>query len=176
MKSSIAVNGLLLAAVACARNTTGPLYKNPDAPVDDRVADLLQRMTIEEKTAQLIQGDIRDYLDIEDGTYNETGMAWIAETRANSIWTGLYMNRSMVARGARLGQDYLVNETRLGPSSQIGVDLRHANFPTRDSGLYPERRYSRRASTQRDHLQLAHRPWVRVQPGIGRKDGQGHCH
>lgn len=114
MKQSIAACGFLLAATVCATNTTGPLYKNPDAPVDDRVADLLQRMTIEEKTAQLIQGDIRDYLDIENGIYNETGMTWMAEKRANSIWTGLYMNRSMVARGARLGQDYLVNETRLG--------------------------------------------------------------
>lgn len=113
MKLLIATTALLATAV-CAKNTTCALYKNPDAPVDDRVADLLKRMTIEEKTAQLVQGDIRDYLDIENGTYNETGMAWIAETRANSIWTGLYMNRSMVARGAKLAQDYLVNETRLG--------------------------------------------------------------
>jgi beta-glucosidase len=119
MKHLVAACGFLLAAAVFATNTTSPLYKNPDAPVDDRVADLLQRMTIEEKTAQLIQGDIRDYLDIENGTYNETGMAWIAETRANSIWTGLFMNRSMVARGARLGQDYLVNKTRLGKARCI---------------------------------------------------------
>lgn len=33
-----------------------PRYKDPTAPVDDRVADLLGRMTIEDKTAQLIQG------------------------------------------------------------------------------------------------------------------------
>ncbi|KAG7121963.1 hypothetical protein HYQ44_002861 [Verticillium longisporum] len=71
-------------------------------------------MTVEEKTAQLIQGDIRDYLNITDGRYNETAMEWIATKRANSIWTGLFMNRTMVSRGAKLAQDYLVNETRLG--------------------------------------------------------------
>lgn len=97
-----------------ADNSSSPLYKNPDAAVEDRVSDLLGRMTIEEKTAQLIQGDIRDYLNITDGTYNQTGMAWIAETRASSIWTGLYMTKDMVSRGARLAQDYLVNSTRLG--------------------------------------------------------------
>lgn len=33
-----------------------PRYKDSTAPVDDRVADLLGRMTIEDKMAQLIQG------------------------------------------------------------------------------------------------------------------------
>lgn len=34
-----------------------PLYKDPKAKVEDRVADLLSRMTIEEKAAQLVQGE-----------------------------------------------------------------------------------------------------------------------
>ncbi|KAL2755641.1 glycoside hydrolase family 3 protein [Sodiomyces alcalophilus JCM 7366] len=116
MKFSFAVCASLLAATAKAAGNAScvPVYKNPDAAIDDRVADLLKRMTIEEKTAQLLQGDIRDFLDIDDGTYNETAMAWLAETRANSVWTGLYMTKSMVSRGARLAQDYLVNKTRLG--------------------------------------------------------------
>lgn len=117
MKFSFAVCASLLAAtVKAAANDSDcvPVYKNPDAAIDDRVADLLKRMTIEEKTAQLLQGDVRDFLDIEDGTYNETAMAWLAETRANSVWTGLYMTKAMVSRGARLAQDYLVNKTRLG--------------------------------------------------------------
>jgi beta-glucosidase len=113
MKFSLAAAASILAVAVQAADCV-PVYKNPNATVDHRVSDLLKRMTIEEKTAQLIQGDIRDYLDIENGTYNETGMAWIAEKRANSIWTGLYMNRTMVSRGAKLAQDYLVNQTRLG--------------------------------------------------------------
>lgn len=101
-----------------AASDDAPTYKNPQASIDNRVSDLLDRMTIKEKAAQLVQGDIRDFLDIEDGTFNKSGMAWIAESRANAIWTGLYMNRTVVAKGARLAQDYLVNETRLGKFSE----------------------------------------------------------
>lgn len=52
--------GLLLlglgAGLGAAQNGSRPLYKDPNAVVDDRVADLLSRMTIEDKRAQLIQG------------------------------------------------------------------------------------------------------------------------
>src|SRR5262245_45258030 len=37
--------------VACAR---GPVYRDPSAPVERRVADLLARMTLEEKAAQMV--------------------------------------------------------------------------------------------------------------------------
>lgn len=36
--------------------TSTPLYKNPKASIEARVNDLLPRMTLEEKVAQLIQG------------------------------------------------------------------------------------------------------------------------
>jgi beta-glucosidase len=37
-------------------NSSSPPYKNPHLPVEQRVADLLGRMTIEDKKAQLMQG------------------------------------------------------------------------------------------------------------------------
>lgn len=39
---------------ASKRATAGPLYKDPSKPVEARVEDLLKRMTLEEKSAQLI--------------------------------------------------------------------------------------------------------------------------
>ena len=33
---------------------TTPLYKNPDAPLEKRVEDLLSRMTLEEKVSQMM--------------------------------------------------------------------------------------------------------------------------
>lgn len=50
---------LLTLGTAWANST--PPYKNPHLPVEQRVADLLGRMTIEEKMAQLMQGMFRIY-------------------------------------------------------------------------------------------------------------------
>jgi len=43
----------LLFVTSCNTNQN-PDYKNPDIPVDQRVADLLKRMTLEEKVAQTL--------------------------------------------------------------------------------------------------------------------------
>lgn len=49
----IAVQGLTVVAGA---NIDAP-YKDPSLPVEARVEDLISRMTIEDKTAQLMQGE-----------------------------------------------------------------------------------------------------------------------
>ena len=47
---------ILTTALCLAACTAGePLYKNPDAPVEKRVEDLLKRMTLEEKVGQMNQ-------------------------------------------------------------------------------------------------------------------------
>jgi hypothetical protein len=62
MAVATAICGLLLAAgglVASINtnvNASAPPYKNPNLPVAERVSDLLGRMTIEDKMAQLMQG------------------------------------------------------------------------------------------------------------------------
>ncbi|KAK2029271.1 glycosyl hydrolase family 3 N terminal domain-containing protein [Colletotrichum zoysiae] len=120
MKLSLTFASSLLVATVAAQNGTytngtgTPVYKSPNATIDDRVSDLLKRMTIEEKTAQLIQGDITNYLNLTDGTFNQSGLTWLAEKRSNSIWTGLYTNLTTLAYGARVAQDYLVHNTTLG--------------------------------------------------------------
>ena len=51
--------GALLLLTVCssaqaAAATPLPLYKTPGAPIEDRVADLVQRMSMEEKVNQLV--------------------------------------------------------------------------------------------------------------------------
>lgn len=62
MVANLLSNGLLLvqlfAALALGKPTSSPLYKDPHAPVEKRVKDLLSRMTIEDKRSQLTQGMI----------------------------------------------------------------------------------------------------------------------
>lgn len=67
MFSNLLKSGLLLlllqpfSASVAGRDSNGghghrPLYKNPHVPVEKRIDDLLGRMTVEDKMAQLIQG------------------------------------------------------------------------------------------------------------------------
>ena len=60
MVASLLTKGLLLlqlgSGLVVAQNASRPLYKNPNAPVEARVSDLLGRMTLQDKMAQLIQG------------------------------------------------------------------------------------------------------------------------
>jgi beta-glucosidase len=49
----LAATGLLCFAGSSARGQETPPYRNPKLPVEQRVADLLSRMTLEEKVAQM---------------------------------------------------------------------------------------------------------------------------
>jgi hypothetical protein len=52
--ASIAIISILLIGTEIESQTQAPDYKNPNLPIERRVADLLSRMTLEEKVAQLV--------------------------------------------------------------------------------------------------------------------------
>lgn len=51
-------------------NTTELPYKNPELPAEERIADLLGRMTLEEKVGQMMQLDARSG-DLDDLIVNK---------------------------------------------------------------------------------------------------------
>ncbi|RYP12024.1 hypothetical protein DL767_011530 [Monosporascus sp. MG133] len=122
MRLSTSIRLSLLASLAQAAsfeatipgNEATPVYKNPNAPVEDRVADLLSRMTIEEKTAQLVQGDIRNWLNETDGSFNQTGLEWNMAYRAGQFYVGIPVSWNMLSENIKVAQDYLVQNTTLG--------------------------------------------------------------
>lgn len=89
----IAALGLLTAgATACGDGT--PAYKNPENPVEVRVADLLSRMTLEEKVAQM-----------QDLTFGEFSTEGVVDTaRMDSLLRGMSYGSVF---GARLSVDQL---------------------------------------------------------------------
>jgi len=83
-------------------------YKNPDLPAGERIADLLSRMTLEEKVGQMMQLDARGG-DLEDLIVNK---------HVGSI---LHTSPEDLSRAAKT-----VNEkTRLGIPLIIGDDCIH---------------------------------------------------
>jgi len=101
-------------------NAAQPLYKNPTASIEDRVDDLLPRMTLQEKVAQLIQGDINGWMlnlgDPLDDTlsFNQTGLEAMMAAKAGAIWGGYLMPWDKFAYAVTVGQRYLMENTTLG--------------------------------------------------------------
>ncbi|KIO21728.1 glycoside hydrolase family 3 protein [Tulasnella calospora MUT 4182] len=108
-----------------------PLYKNPKANIEDRVNDLLPRMTLEEKVAQLIQGDINGWTpnpnDPLDTTmsYNATGLVEMMKYKGGSIWAGYQMPYDKLAYTIEVGQRYLMENTTLGIPALIQSEGLH---------------------------------------------------
>ncbi|KAI1309287.1 glycoside hydrolase family 3 protein [Xylaria venustula] len=108
----VVLTALTQGALGDKRNTT--VYKDPNAPVESRVADLLSRMTIEEKTSQLVQGDLRNWLDVDTFAFNQSGLEFNMEYRGGQFYVGVPIPWNELSKGIKQGQDYLMNETRLG--------------------------------------------------------------
>ena len=89
-----------------------PKYKNPALPTDDRVADLLSRMTLEEKIGQIApSGDNRVHVIDPTGTYTDQ----TASAAMSRWWDADLVFPARKAALLRNGvQRYLKEKTRLG--------------------------------------------------------------
>ncbi len=98
-------------------------YLNPELPVEQRVADLLSRMTLEEKIAQLISAwDNRSFSSDPDAVFIDHNGTFLPERAAVLIKDGLgEISRPSGTRGPRemaeftnTIQEWLKENTRLG--------------------------------------------------------------
>lgn len=130
LRASLLLAGLLslpsnaydLARRQAAANAT---YKNPSAPVDDRISDLLSRMTIEEKTSQLIQGDISNWINTTTNAFNSSGLEWNFNVRAGQFYVGYAMPPEWISAGIKRAQDYLMHNTSLGIPALVQTEGIH---------------------------------------------------
>lgn len=97
-----------------ARDQSEPIYKDPTASVEDRVADLLPRMTVQEKAAQLVQGDFSNWINTTTNAFNYSGLVEEMKTRASSFYVGYPVPQQWVTGGVQKAQEYLMKNTTLG--------------------------------------------------------------
>ena len=95
-------------------STAGPIYKDPSTSIDDRVSDLLSRMTIEEKTAQLMQGDIPNWINTTTNAFNYSGLVDNFNTKAGQFYVGYPVPWDWISDGVKIAQDYLMRNITLG--------------------------------------------------------------
>jgi beta-xylosidase len=118
-------------------------YKNPGASIEDRVADLLSRMTLEEKVAQMlcVWNQKKSILQDEEGKLTlsklplhfEHGIGQIA--RLSDTAGG--QNPVEMAQLANALQKFFVEQTRLGIPVIFHEECLHG-FAGRDATSYPQ--------------------------------------
>ncbi|KAL4909380.1 hypothetical protein BDW74DRAFT_174584 [Aspergillus multicolor] len=128
MLSNFVSKGLLLlqlyASLTAAEDSL-PLYKDPNASIEDRVSDLLGRMTIEDKTGQLIQGDITNWMNATSGEFNLTGLEENMRIKAGMFYVGYPVAWDWIATNVKRAQDYLVENTTLGIPAFVQTEAIH---------------------------------------------------
>ena len=129
----------LLAAIcllASAQRVEEPTYRDARLPIDVRVTDLLQRMTLDEKIGQLFQKDV-SALVMEDGRATRSSLQDVfGRQSCGTIMCLPGHTPDEIAVRLTAAQDHLLNHTRLGiPAIPIaeclhGVQARGATvFP-----------------------------------------------
>ncbi|RNL82590.1 beta-glucosidase [Sinomicrobium pectinilyticum] len=131
-----------LPVTAQKKSTSLPVYKDSSAPVEQRVTDLLQRMTTEEKVGQLstllgweMYTKKRNKVTESDAfrkaiKEQHIGMLW-ATLRADpwtkkTLETGL--NPELAAKATNAMQKYAIEETRLGIPLLLSEECPHGHM------------------------------------------------
>ncbi|KAF3396295.1 Periplasmic beta-glucosidase [Penicillium rolfsii] len=125
MVKGLAGSFLLASLAASASGKSTPLYKDATAPVEKRVKDLLGRMTIEDKMAQLMQGDITNWMNQTSGAFNYTGLVANMEMKAGSFYVGYPVAWDWIADNIKRAQDYLIHNTTLGIPALVQTEGIH---------------------------------------------------
>jgi beta-glucosidase len=113
-----------------------PVYKDPKQPIAKRVSDLLSRMTLEEKVAQL-QTMHAGRPKLDDKLFNNTGKLDSLYKNGMGMINPAFdetMEQTIIARN-RL-QDYMINKTRLGIPI-IFIDEAHHGLVQRQVDVFP---------------------------------------
>ena len=103
---------------------TAPLYKNPALPVDQRVSDLLDRMSLEEKIAQLYQiWVLPENAEASKAFIRKYGVG--SRILAGSNLAGSALAKSLEVDEVNEYQRIAVEETHLGIPILFGRDVIH---------------------------------------------------
>ena len=142
----ITMTSMMLALASATAVAAEPVYKNPDKPVDARVKDLLKRMTLEEKAAQLqTVWAARQKLETDEGVFTEEyakdilglGIGQVARPAENKATITVNKTPAQTVAFTNAVQKYLVEKTRLGIPAIFHEEALHG-FAARNGTSFPQ--------------------------------------
>ena len=139
MKKLFLLSLCMLCVISC-KYEKKPLYKNPDASIEDRVEDLLSRMTLEEKVSQLYALRIHDSLAWdEEGNFIGTADSARLKLGVGTFWSRAIFNMDLKKRTRCINsfQRYLIEESRLGIPAFVFAEGLHG-FMSRGATSFPQ--------------------------------------
>lgn len=110
----------------------GQTYLDPDAPVEERVDDLLSRMTLEEKVGQMVQAErgsiLGDMQHIDEYFIGSvlSGGGSVPSPNTTASWVEMYNDMQTRAMSTRLGIPLI-----------YGVDAVHGHNNLKDAVIFP---------------------------------------
>ena len=131
MNKSLKFIGLSLllgvgAAIASACFADSPIYKDSSQPVEKRVADLLSRMTLEEKVAQMAQRTLNGLEPDANGNVSKASLDELFDGLSPGTVESPFVDVGQVSQISAAADNYLREHTRLGiPAIQKVRGLKH---------------------------------------------------
>ena len=115
-----------------------PCYRNPSFPLEERVTDLLTRMTLEEKIAQMsIFHMTSNVLPEEAVELDEPTRKLLANGVGGLGRPGLNISPRATASATNAIQAFLKNKTRLGIPLIYGIDAVHGHAHVDGATIFP---------------------------------------
>jgi beta-glucosidase len=139
MKHIVYSSVVTLLIISCNNNIT-PIYKDQNTPVDQRVEDLLKRMTLDEKVSQLHSIRILDSLAWDsEGNFIGTDDTARLNMGVGSFWSGALFRKSPEERLKCLNgvQRYLIEKSRLGIPAFVFAEGLHG-FMAKGATSFPQ--------------------------------------
>jgi beta-glucosidase len=146
-RCTIIIMSIALTTASCSDNKH-EIYKDPSAPVEQRVEDLLGRMTLEEKVGQMNQFVGIEHIKAAQGNlteeelHNNTANAFYPNTTTEDVknWTkqglvGSFLHVLTIEEANYL--QALAMQSRLQIPVIFGIDAIHGNANAPDNTVYP---------------------------------------